>query len=163
MQNATAANPTRRRAKAAQPTAAIASSTARTKGQTDQIARTRSAKPLAERLASLPGGTEIACLDSYPPGLSFYLGRTLTIIGEDATPLRSNFVLYWMRHAPVRPATLVAPSQRDAWLASRETAAFILAPDNSRAELDEWLGSRFPVRATAAGWWGASVPLAEAH
>jgi 4-amino-4-deoxy-L-arabinose transferase-like glycosyltransferase len=126
-------------------------------------ARTRSAKPLAERLASLPGGTEIACLDSYPPGLSFYLGRTLTIIGEDATPLRSNFVLYWMRHAPVRPVTLVAPSQRDAWLASRETAAFILAPDNSRAELDEWLGSRFPVRATAAGWWGASVPLAEAR
>ncbi len=126
-------------------------------------ARTRSAKPLAERLASLPDGTEIACLDSYPPGLSFYLERTLTLIGEDATPLRSNFVLYWMRHAPVRPTTLVAPSQRDAWLASRETAAVILAPDSSRAALDEWLGSRFPVRATASGWWGASVPLAEAH
>ncbi len=124
-------------------------------------ARTRSAKPLAERLASLPGDTEIACLDSYPAGLSFYLGRTLTLIGEDATPLRSNFVLHWMRQAPVRPPTLVAPSKRDEWLASRETAAMILAPSNSRIRLDEWLGSRFPVRAVASGWSGASVPLPE--
>jgi len=126
-------------------------------------ALSRSAKPLAERLADLPGGTEIACLNSYSPGLSFYLGRTLTLIGEDATPMRSNFVLYWMRHTPVRPATLVAPSKRDEWLTSRGTDAFILAPDNERAELDEWLGSRFPVRAVASGWYGASVPLAEAR
>ncbi len=124
-------------------------------------ARTRSARPLAEALASLPDGTEVACLDSYPAGLSFYLGRKLTLIGEDATPLRSNFILYWMRRAPVRPAGLVAPSQRDKWLASRETEVFILAPDNSRSALDEWIGSQFPVRATAAGWWGATVPLAD--
>jgi len=124
-------------------------------------ARTRSAKPLAESLADLPVGTEIACLDSYSPGLSFYLGRTLTLIGEDATPLRSNFVLYSMRQAKTRPATLVAPSERDEWLASRKTAALILAPDNERAQLDAWLGSRFPVRAFASGWWGASIPLAE--
>jgi 4-amino-4-deoxy-L-arabinose transferase-like glycosyltransferase len=126
-------------------------------------ARTRSAKPLAESLADLPDGTEIACLNSYSPGLSFYIGRTLTLIGEDATPLRSNFVLYSMREAKVRPATLVAPSDRDEWLASRKTAALILAPANERAQLDAWLGSRFPVRATADGWWGASVPAPEAH
>lgn len=126
-------------------------------------ARTRSAKPLADRLVSLPGDTELACLDSYPPGLSFYLGRTLTLIGEDATPLRSNFVLYSMRHAEVRPATLVGPSQRDEWLTSRRTSVLILAPDNERAELDAWIGSQFPVRAIASGWWGASVPLAEAR
>jgi hypothetical protein len=126
-------------------------------------ARTRSAKPLAEHLATLPLGTEVACVDSYPAGLSFYLGRTLTLIGEDATPLRSNFVLYSMRHAAVRPATLVAPSQRDEWLVSRTTDAFVLAPDGERADLDNWLGSRFPVRELSAGWWGASVPLAGAR
>jgi 4-amino-4-deoxy-L-arabinose transferase-like glycosyltransferase len=122
------------------------------------FARARSAKPLAERLASLPDGTEIAYLDAYSPGLSFYLGRTLTIISEDATPLRSNFVLYWLRQVPVRPPTLVAPSERERWLATRETAAFILASDGSRAGLDAWLGSRVPVRASAPGWWGAMVP-----
>ena len=39
----------------------------------EAYARSRSSKPLAEALASLPAGTEIACLDSYPAGLSFYL------------------------------------------------------------------------------------------
>jgi hypothetical protein len=126
-------------------------------------ALSRSARPLAERVAELPGDTEIACLNSYSPGLSFYLGRTVTLIGEDATPMRSNFVLYWMKHTPVRPATLVAPSKRDEWLTSRRTDAFILAPDNERAKLDEWVGSQFPVRSVASGWYGASVPLAEAR
>ena len=122
------------------------------------FARTRSAKPLAEGLLSLPDRTEIACLDGYPAGLSFYLGRTLTIISEDATPLRSNFISYWLRHAPVRPSTIVAPSEREGWLASRDTAAFILAPERSRADLEAWIGSRAPVRAAAPGWWGALVP-----
>jgi len=121
-------------------------------------ALSRSAKPMAERLAALPSGTEIACLDCYPPGLSFYLGRTLTIISEDATPLRSNFVLYWMRRLPVRPPTLVDPSGRDEWLASREAAAFIVAPGASREDLTAWMGSRVPVTAIIPGWWGAHVP-----
>ncbi len=122
------------------------------------FASTRSAKALAESLASLPDRTEIACLESYPAGLSFYLGRTLTIISEDATPLRSNFINYWLHEIPVRPPTLVAPSGRDAWLETRETAAFILAPDRSRGDLEAWMGSRVPVRAAAPGWWGALVP-----
>ena len=120
-------------------------------------ALSRSAKPLALKLASLPAGTEIACFSCYSPGLSFYLGRTVTIISEDATPLRSNFVLYWMRRLPARPPTIVAPAERDLWLSSRETPAFIVAPDDSRAELDAWVGSRVPVAATAPGWWGANV------
>jgi len=122
------------------------------------FAGTRSAKPLAEYLASLPDRTEIACLESYPAGLSFYLRRTLTIISEDATPLRSNFINYWLRRIPLRPSTIVAPSGRDAWLGSRETDAFIVAPDRSRGDLEAWMGPRVPVRAAAPGWWGAWVP-----
>jgi len=125
------------------------------------VARARSAKPLADSLTSLPGDTEIACLDGYPAGLSFYLGRTLTILSEDGLPLRSNFILYWLRRVPVRPETVVAPADRDAWLASRTTDALVLAPESARRDLDSWLGSRVPVRAVAAGWWGASVPRPE--
>jgi hypothetical protein len=128
---------------------------------TASYALSRSAKPLADSLASLPAGTEIACLDCYPAGLSFYLGRTMTIISQDATPLRSNFVLSWMRRLPVRPPSIVDPSARDQWLASRETPAFIVAPDGSRAALDAWVGSQFPVTAAAPGWWGANVPFSE--
>jgi 4-amino-4-deoxy-L-arabinose transferase-like glycosyltransferase len=122
------------------------------------FASTRSAKPLATSLASLTDGTEIACLDDYPAGLSFYLGRTLTIISDDATPLHSNFIEYRLRQVPVRPPTLVARSGRDAWLDSRETAAYIVAPDRLRADLATWMGTRAPVRAAAPGWWGALTP-----
>jgi 4-amino-4-deoxy-L-arabinose transferase-like glycosyltransferase len=122
------------------------------------FANTRSARPLAAALSSLGDGTEIACLGDYPAGLSFYLGRTLTIISEDATPLRSNFIDYSLRLVPVRPPTLVARSGRDAWLERRETAAYIVVPDRSRADLEAWMGSRAPVRAAAPGWWGALVP-----
>jgi 4-amino-4-deoxy-L-arabinose transferase-like glycosyltransferase len=122
------------------------------------FAGTRSAKPLAEALASLPDRTEIACLKSYPAGLSFYLRRTLTIISEDAAPLRSNFISYSLRQAPVRPPTLVAPSARQAWLDSRKTATLVLAPDRKRADLEAWIGSRARVRAYAPEWWGALVP-----
>jgi dolichyl-phosphate-mannose-protein mannosyltransferase len=124
----------------------------------EDYANTRSAKALAGSLSSIPDGTEIACLDDYPAGLSFYLGRTLTIISEDASPLRSNFIDYWLRLVPVRPPTLVARSGRDAWLDSRQAPAFIVAPDRWRADLESWVGSRVPVRAVAPGWWGAPAP-----
>jgi 4-amino-4-deoxy-L-arabinose transferase-like glycosyltransferase len=126
-------------------------------------ALSRSSKPLAAGLALLSRDTEIACLNCYAPGLSFYLGKTVTIISEDATPLRSNFVLYWMPRLAARPATIVAPSGRDAWLASRQTAALIVAPDGSRADLDAWLGSGAPATAAAPGWWSALVPRPGAH
>jgi len=121
-------------------------------------ARARSAEPLAMSLAGLPRDTEIACFEGYPAGLSFYLGRTVTIISEHAEPLRSNFILYWLRRAPVSPPTLVAPSTRDAWLASRTTGVHIVAPPGAGGELTAWLDSKAPVTAAASGWWAASLP-----
>jgi 4-amino-4-deoxy-L-arabinose transferase-like glycosyltransferase len=126
-------------------------------------AMSRSAKPLAFGLAALPDDAEIACLDCYSPGLSFYLRRTTTIISEDATFLRSNFVLYWMRRLGVHPPGIVTPAGRDQWLASRETAAFIVATDDGRANLTTWMDSRSPLTAVAPGWWGALVPRPGAH
>jgi 4-amino-4-deoxy-L-arabinose transferase-like glycosyltransferase len=122
------------------------------------LARARSAEHLAAEVSALSDVTEIACLGGYPAGLSFYLGRTITIISDDAAPLRSNFIIYWLRQAPVRPQTIVAPAERDAWLASRTSPVFFLAPESSRADLAAWIGARVPMGAVADGWWGASVP-----
>jgi 4-amino-4-deoxy-L-arabinose transferase-like glycosyltransferase len=127
------------------------------------LARARSAEHLAAEVSALSDGTEIACLGGYPAGLSFYLGRTLTIISADATPLRSNFIIYWLRQVPVRPQTIVAPMERDAWLASRKAPVFILAPESSRADLAAWIGSRARVGAIVDDWWGASVPPSPEH
>jgi 4-amino-4-deoxy-L-arabinose transferase-like glycosyltransferase len=122
-------------------------------------ARARSAEPLALSLAALPEDTEIACFEAYPAGLSFYLGRTITIISENAEPLRSNFILYWLRRVPARPPSLVARSARDRWMASRTRATYILASGGASSDLASWLGGSIPVGAVAPGWSGASVPL----
>jgi 4-amino-4-deoxy-L-arabinose transferase-like glycosyltransferase len=122
------------------------------------LARARSAEHLAAEVSALSDGTDIACLGGYPAGLSFYLGRTLTIISADASPLRSNFIIYWLRQVPVRPPNVVNPAERDAWLASRTSPVYLLAPESSRADLTAWIGARAPVRAVVDDWWGASVP-----
>jgi 4-amino-4-deoxy-L-arabinose transferase-like glycosyltransferase len=127
------------------------------------FASARSAKPLALRLASLPAETEISVLDDYPAGLSFYLGKTITIISETAEPMRSNFIVYWLRHAATRPATIVAPADRDRWLASRKTPLYILASDYSHADLESWMGSRAAIEPATSGWWTASIPAASGH
>ena len=121
------------------------------------FARARSAKPLAEALATLPPDTELACLDSYPAGLSFYLGRTVTIISENAEPLRSNFILYWLKHEAARSATLVAMSAREEWRASRTGPAYVVASESVRPDLQAWLGANATVTDLAPEWAGVSV------
>jgi len=127
------------------------------------FALTRSARPLAASLAKLPAGTELACLDGYPAGLSFYLGRTVTVISDTAEPLRSNFILYSLKQNARRPATIVANSAREEWLSSRTTSAYVVAPESARADLEAWLGSRAPLELRAPGWWGASATPSGAH
>ncbi|HEX4825945.1 MAG TPA: glycosyltransferase family 39 protein [Candidatus Polarisedimenticolaceae bacterium] len=121
-------------------------------------ASTRSVKSLAEALAPLPRTTEIAAFESYPAGLSFYLGRTLTLVDDDAAALRSNFVTYWLKRQTTPPPALVSSSARGAWLAARTGDLVVVAPDAERDRLAGWLGDRAPVHRIAAGWSGAFRP-----
>lgn len=121
------------------------------------FARARSAKPLADRLTPTPAATEIAFLEGYSAGLSFYLGRTLTLISDEAIPLRSNFIVYWLRQLPQRPATLVSHSGREVWRASRPNPVLVLAPSSAADDLKAWVGSDATVTELVDGWWGASL------
>lgn len=126
-----------------------------------EYGRLRSAAPLATSLELLPRDVEIAAFEGYPAGLSFYLGRTLTIVSDTATPLRSNFILYWLRHTPERPASLVALSARDAWLASRTGPVQLVAPEGQREVLASWLGAKALVTTIAPGWCGTALSRPE--
>jgi 4-amino-4-deoxy-L-arabinose transferase-like glycosyltransferase len=120
-------------------------------------ARMRSVASLAERLADVPRATEIAVFENYPAGLSFYLGRTLTVMGKDAYPLRSNFITYWLRRQSDPPPTVVAADAREAWLGSRRTDVVIVAPSSQRETLASWLGGRAELHQVDPGWWAAFV------
>lgn len=117
----------------------------------------RSAKPLAEAAAALPATTEIAAFESYPAGLSFYLRRTITLVTDDAEPLRSNFVKYWLKTTGSHPATIVPKSERDAWLTRLGNNTLVLVPDGQRATLEAWLGEGKAVRPFTTGWSAATI------
>lgn len=120
-------------------------------------ASARSVKALAESLASLAPSTEIAAFESYPAGLSFYLGRTLTLVDDDAAALRSNFVTYWLKRQATPPPAIVSSTARDGWLAARTGDLVVVTPEGERESLETWLGARGQVHRIAAGWSGAFV------
>ena len=120
-------------------------------------AERRSAKALAEAVAVLPPTTEVAAFESYPAGLSFYLGRTITLVGDDAEPLRSNFIAYWLKTTGAHPPTIVPKSAKEAWLAHDGGDALVVVPGDRHAALEAWLGAGAAVRSLANGWSGAVV------
>jgi hypothetical protein len=99
----------------------------------------------------------VAAFDSYPAGLSFYRGRTVTLISDNAEPLRSNFILYWLQRQAVRPATIVAGSAREEWRVSRTSPAYLVASETAAPELAAWLGANVSVAEIAPGWSGVSL------
>jgi 4-amino-4-deoxy-L-arabinose transferase-like glycosyltransferase len=116
------------------------------------FARVRSAVPLAAQLVSLPAGAEIACVHSYPEGLSFYLGRTLTLISNDGEPLRSNFIVYALKKSAERPATIVADADLPRWLAARSGPTTLIALDRDRGKLEAALGPGAAIADVPGGW-----------
>lgn len=119
----------------------------------------RSARPLAAALAGLPRGADVAFVESYAAGLSFYLGRTVTLISDDGAPLRSNYVVRSLRLAGAHPPGIVPVAEREAWLASRPGPVCLLARGGGRSFLEEAARARGSEAALLApGWWGAVLP-----
>ncbi len=125
----------------------------------ESYASFRSAKGMAGKLAGVPADAEIASIDGYPAGLSFYLRRTLTLISATGDPLRSNFIIYSLGTTRERPATIVAPDDRDRWLESKRGPVILLAGENAKEDLASWVGGRAPVEQVAVDWWMVSLPV----
>ena len=63
-------------------------------GMIDVIFGAKSGRQIARQLSALPAGTELACLECFPNGVPFYLGRTVTLISRDGGELTSNYIIY---------------------------------------------------------------------
>jgi 4-amino-4-deoxy-L-arabinose transferase-like glycosyltransferase len=60
----------------------------------DRIGEMRSGRALARAIeAAGPKGVEVVEIETSPPSLLFYLGRTVTLASRDASQLRSNYIL----------------------------------------------------------------------
>ncbi len=96
----------------------------------------KSARALAHQIPAMPPQTELACLECFPSGLAFYLGRTATLITTDGSELTSNYIIYRLKTENPWPANLVPVAELNQWLASRNHPVFLLAKQGDRARLE---------------------------
>lgn len=116
----------------------------------------RSARVLASRI---PRQTDVACIETFPDGLPFYLKRTVSVITHDGTEMKSNYALFLIRKRNEWPAQLVAYDDRERWLASRTRPVYILARKGERDELERLADERgVKVEPLTANFWGALLP-----
>jgi 4-amino-4-deoxy-L-arabinose transferase-like glycosyltransferase len=131
-------------------------------GGLGQYAEAGSARSLARALPSLPVGTEIACVESFPGGLPFYLGRSVTLVSRDGREFESNYILYRLKRNPVWPRTLVRLTELDAWLTARGGPVMLIGGRRGRPALEE-RAARLDLSLTelGPGYWGVLLPRAE--
>ena len=96
----------------------------------------KSARTLAREISPLPPQTELACLECFPSGLTFYLGRTATLITKDGGELTSNYILFSLKSGAAWPSNLVAVSNFDHWLATRKHPVYLVVREQDRARLE---------------------------
>ncbi len=122
-----------------------------------------SARSLARQVPALAPGVELACLECLPNGLPFYLGRTITLVTRDGNETTSNYVTFLLRRTSAWPPGVVRLDGLDRWLAWRDHPVFLMADAPHRGALDSLAAAyAVPVRALAARWWGALLPVARA-
>jgi hypothetical protein len=102
----------------------------------DVVFSAKSARTLAHQIPALPPQTELACLECFPSGLTFYLGRTATLITADGSELTSNYIAYRLKIENPWPANLVPVTELNHWLAARKQPIFLLARQEDRGRLE---------------------------
>lgn len=105
-------------------------------GMLDVVFSAKSARTLAHQIPALPPQTELACLQCFPSGLTFYLGRTATLITKDGGELTSNYILFSLKSGKPWPSNLVAISEFDHWLAKRNHPVYLVVRQQDRSKLE---------------------------
>lgn len=123
------------------------------------IFEAKSGRQLAGQLSSVPAGTEIVCLQCYPNGLAFYLGRTATLVSRDGGELTSNYVLYALAKNPHWPKQIVPLADFDRWLALQKEPVYLIARQGDRSKLESLAAAgRTSVQPLADGYFGVQLP-----
>jgi 4-amino-4-deoxy-L-arabinose transferase-like glycosyltransferase len=124
------------------------------------LAELRSDRGLARRLADLGPKVEIACLGCFPPGLTFYLNRRVTVIsGADGAELTSNYIRFVLAQAADWPEQVVPRAQFANWLDARHHPVYLLATGPDSAPLATLPGAPAGgAERPSGGYWGILLP-----
>jgi len=127
----------------------------------EAYADARSSRAMARRILELPPATEIACLRCFPSALPFYLGRPITLVSDDASELRSNYVRFSIARDAALPPGIVPLGQLQSWLAGRSHPVYLLASDDDQKTLGAIAAERgVAVTRLSPSYWAALLPPA---
>jgi 4-amino-4-deoxy-L-arabinose transferase-like glycosyltransferase len=128
-------------------------------GMINVVFNTKSARVLAQQIPVLPPETQLACLECFPNGLTFYLDRTAILITKDGNELTSNYILFRLKSGQAWPSNLVAVSNFDRWLATREHPVYLVVRQQDRSRLEPIAAARkTTIRQLTPQYVGALLP-----
>jgi 4-amino-4-deoxy-L-arabinose transferase-like glycosyltransferase len=121
----------------------------------------KSGRRMAEKLSSLPPGTDLVCFQCFPNGLLFYLKRPITLVSLDGHELTSGYIVDTLSTAPQWPAQIVRLSDFNSWLASHKSPVYLIVRDTEHARLKA-IGDKTGavVEPLTPGFLGIQLPAA---
>ena len=115
-----------------------------------------SSRQIARNIPALPAGTAVVCLECFPCGLPYYLKQSVVVVSKDGSELTSNYVTFTLKKTKDWPEVIIPFDDWTQWLASRDTAIYLLADRRTHDALDNLASEKkAEVRELAPGWWGA--------
>lgn len=123
----------------------------------------KSGRRIAGALSALPEQTELACLECFPNGLPFYLGRTATLISRDGHELTSNYIISVLEKSPHWPGQIVSVADFDGWLASRKAPVCLIVRPEDRERVKGLAAARgTTLQPLSSGFLVAQLPAPRA-
>ena len=123
------------------------------------IFEAKSGRSVAEKMPPLSPDTELACLECFPNGLPFYLGRTATLISRNGAELTSNYIIATLEKNREWPKQIVPVADFDAWLGARRKPVYLIVRKKGLQTLETLATSRgVPIQQLARELWGAQLP-----
>jgi 4-amino-4-deoxy-L-arabinose transferase-like glycosyltransferase len=116
-----------------------------------------STRHIAHTLSALHPGVDVACLQSYPDGLGFYLQRTFPLFTDDGSELKSNYVRYVYAQPGEKPANMLPLAAVDAWLDARTTPVVLVGDKHQRDWLVELARARGSEPMFLDGFWSGAL------
>lgn len=133
-------------------------------GAFDVIFDAKSSRSIASRMPSLSPETQVACLECFPNGLPFYLGRTATLISRDGAELTSNYITDHLEKDRNWPNQIVPLSKFDTWLTCQRKPVYLIVRKTGLARLETLAACRgATIQPLSADLWGAELPVLAAR
>jgi 4-amino-4-deoxy-L-arabinose transferase-like glycosyltransferase len=103
----------------------------------------RGSHDIAQHVNEVAPDAEVACYGCFPPGMPFYLGRTVTVFTNgNGKEIQSNYIPFMLAQTKDWPGHMRPIGQFKDWLAGQKRPVFIIAEKGYRPMLETLAAAR---------------------